>query len=104
MTVLPPATGQDAFTTVCQDEAALRPGVQRLCQLLGVDTSELTRYPAGSRPVYAAGDLVLKLFPPVAGWPDQRIEARVLAAAAGQLPVATPRVHAVGEHEGWATS
>jgi hygromycin-B 7''-O-kinase len=25
----------------------------------------------------------------------------VLAAVAGQLPAATPRVHAVGEHDGW---
>ncbi len=100
MTVLPPAAGQDAFTTVCQDEAALRPGVQRLCQLLGVDTSVLTRYPAGSRPVYAAGDVVLKLFPP-ADMSGGRIEAGVLSAVAGRLPIATPQVHAAGEHDGW---
>jgi hygromycin-B 7''-O-kinase len=100
VTVLPPAAGQDAFTTVCQDEAALRPGVQRLCQLLGVDTSELTRYPAGSRPVYASGDVVLKLFPP-ADLSGGRVEAGVLAAVAGRLPVGTPQVHASGEHDGW---
>jgi hypothetical protein len=63
----------------------------------------LTRYPAGPRPVYAAGDLVLKLFPPVTGWPGQRIEARVLAAVAGQLPVPTPRVHASGNTTGGVT-
>jgi hygromycin-B 7''-O-kinase len=61
----------------------------------------LTRYPDGSRPVYAHSDLVLKLFPPVATWPDYRIEAEVLAAVAGQLPTPTPRVHAVGVHDGW---
>jgi hypothetical protein len=50
--------------------AVLPPGVERLCRLLGVDASGLTRYEAGSRPVYAAGDLVLKLFPPVRNWPE----------------------------------
>jgi hygromycin-B 7''-O-kinase len=53
------------------------------------------------RPVYAHTDLVLKLFPPVATWPDHRIEAEVLAAVAGQLPTPTPRVHAAGVHDGW---
>ncbi|HEU5390356.1 MAG TPA: hypothetical protein VFV73_31105 [Streptosporangiaceae bacterium] len=74
MTVLPPGVTEDAFTTVCQDEAALRPGVGRLCQRLGVDISGLTRFAAGSRPVYASGNLVLKLFPPVdlAGCPASR--------------------------------
>jgi hygromycin-B 7''-O-kinase len=100
MTVLPPTTGQDPFTTVCQDDAALRPGVQRLCQLLGVDTSELTRYAAGSRPVYSSGDVVLKLFPP-GDLSGCRVEAGVLAAVAGRLPIATPQVCASGEHDGW---
>jgi hygromycin-B 7''-O-kinase len=49
----------------------------------------------------AVTDLVLKLFPPVAAWPDYRIEPQVLAAVAGQLPTSTPRVHAAGEYDGW---
>lgn len=100
VTVLPPAPTEDAFTTVCQDEAALRPGVERLGRQLGMDVSRLTRYASGSRPVYASGDLVLKLFPPVdlAGC---RLEAGVLAAVRGQLPTPVPRVHATGEHDGW---
>ena len=61
----------------------------------------LTRYPAGSRPVYASGDVVLKLFPPVSGWPEYRIEAQVLTAVQGRLPTPTPRVHAAGEQDGW---
>jgi hygromycin-B 7''-O-kinase len=89
-----------AFTTVCQDETALRPGVERLCRRLGIDVAGLTRFAVGSRPVYAAGDLVLKLFPPVdlAGC---RVEAGVLTAVQGKLPVPVPRVHATGEHDGW---
>jgi hygromycin-B 7''-O-kinase len=101
MATLPPIAPEDALAAISRDEAALRPGVEELATLIRINPDDLTRYPAGSRPVYAAGDLVLKLFPPVAGWPDQRIEARVLAAAAGRLPVATPQVHAFGEHDGW---
>jgi hygromycin-B 7''-O-kinase len=97
MAGLAPAATEDAFTAICRDEAALRPGVERLGRDLGVDVSRLT----GSRPVYAAGDLVLKLFPPVAAWPGYRVEAEVLAAVRGKLPIPTPRVHAAGDHDGW---
>jgi hypothetical protein len=51
-------------------EAALRPGVERLCGELGVAPAGLVRYVSGSRPVYAAGDLVLKLFPRGPARPD----------------------------------
>jgi hygromycin-B 7''-O-kinase len=101
MAGLPPVATEDAFAVICQDEAALRPGVEWLCGLLGVDAPGLTRFAAGSRPVYAAGDLVLKLFPPVATWPGYRVEAEVLAAVRGRLPTPTPLVHAAGEHDGW---
>lgn len=58
------------------------------------------RYDSGSLPVYAVGDAcVLKLFPP-----DEHehaeVEARVLAAVQGKLPIPTPRLHATGEHDG----
>jgi hypothetical protein len=48
------------FMAIRQDEAAFRPAVEQLCQLLGVNAAILTRYPAGSRPVYTADELVLK--------------------------------------------
>jgi hygromycin-B 7''-O-kinase len=101
MAGLPPVETEADLARVGRDEAVLRPAIQRLCRLLGIGADGLTRYPAGSRPVYATGDLVLKLFPPVAQWPDYRIEASVLAAVAGQLPVPAPRVHIAGEHDGW---
>ena len=101
MAVLPPAATEEAFGAICRDETVLRPGVEQICGLLDVDASGLTRYAAGSRPVYAAGDLVLKLFPPVAAWPRYRVEAEVLAAVQGRLPVPAPRVHAAGEYDGW---
>lgn len=66
-----------------------------------LDVSGLTRYAAGSRPVYVAGDAVLKLFPPVAAWPGYQVEAEVLTAVQGELPASTPRVQAAGDHDGW---
>jgi hygromycin-B 7''-O-kinase len=101
MVALPPASTEEAFTVIGRDEGALRPGIERLCRLLGVNTDDLTRFPAGSRPVYTASGMVLKLFPPVPTWPDYRIEVQVLAAVAGQLPTPVPQVHAAGEHDGW---
>ncbi len=101
MAGLPVVRTEEALAAVCRDEAALQPGVERLCRLLGVNADGLTRYPAGSRPVYASGDLVLKLFPPVATWPDYQVEAELLPAVVGQLPTPTPHVHTAGEHDGW---
>ncbi len=98
---LPPAATEEAFAAIGQDEAALRPGIEQLCQRLDLDASRLTRYAAGSRPVYRTGDLVLKLFPPVTSWPRWQVEPEVLAAVQGRLPTPTPLVHAAGEHDGW---
>ncbi len=66
MAVLPDVTTEQALVAACRDEAALRPGAARLCRFLGVNADDLTRYSGGSRPVYAVGGLVLKLYPPVA--------------------------------------
>jgi hygromycin-B 7''-O-kinase len=101
MAVLPFAATEETFAAICRDEAALRPGIERLCQRLHLDAGQLTRYAAGSRPVYRTGDLVLKLFPPVATWPRWQVEAEVLAAVQGKLPTPTPQVRAAGEHDGW---
>ena len=88
MSVLPTADTDEAFDAVVADEAALRPGVTMLFRTLGVDPLDLTRFPEGSLPVYATGELVLKLFPQVCA-DDHRVEAGVLAAVAGRLPIAT---------------
>ena len=101
MAGLPPAATEEAFAAIRQDEAVLRPGIEQLCQRLGVDAARLSRYAAGSRPVYATGGLVLKLFPPVATWPRWQVEAEVLAAVQARLPTPTPQVQAAGEHDGW---
>jgi hygromycin-B 7''-O-kinase len=95
----PEADAEEDFDAVARDEAALGPGVRALCAALGV-TGEPARYPGGSLPVYAIGDLVLKLFPPV-HVEELPVESGVLAAVRGRLPVPTPAVHAAGTFQRW---
>lgn len=95
---LPPAESEEDFDELTDDD--LRPGVEALCRDLGADVSGLHPFPTGSLPVYAAGRLVLKLFPEVYV-EDLPVEAGVLAAVHGKLPIPTPGVHAVGERDGW---
>jgi hygromycin-B 7''-O-kinase len=97
--VWPEADDEEDFDLVARDEAALGPGVRALCDFLGV-TGGPTRYAGGSLPVYAIGDLVLKLFPPVHA-DELAVEAGVLTAVQGRLPVPTPGVHATGTFERW---
>lgn len=101
MTGLPAVATEEAFAAISRDEAVLRPGIDRLCQLLGVEPSGLVRCAAGSRPVYETGELILKLFPPVTTWPGYQVEAEVLAAIEERLPTPTPRPRAAGEFSGW---
>jgi hygromycin-B 7''-O-kinase len=97
--VWPEAFDEEDYDLVAKDEEALGPGVRALLAELGADGSA-QRYPTGSLPVYAVGDLVLKLFPPV--YADELpVEAGVLAAVQSRLPIPTPRVHRTGEFEGW---
>jgi hygromycin-B 7''-O-kinase len=95
----PDADDEEDYDFIARDEAELGPGVRALLRHLGV-TDEPERYPTGSLPVYSAGDLVLKLFPPV--YLDELpVEAGVLGAVQDRLPVPTPRVHRSGEFDGW---
>lgn len=97
---LPPASTEQDFAAIAGDEVALRPGVEALCRRLALDPSTLVRFTTGSLPVYAAGDAVLKLFPPLHAH-EQPVEAGVLTALHGRLPIPTPPVRAAGEHDGW---
>jgi hygromycin-B 7''-O-kinase len=99
--MLPAVESWEGFEPSSLDEAAVRPGVDALCCHLGIGIDALGRFTAGSRPVYAAGELVLKLYPPADGnaW---SVEAGVLSAVDGALPVPAPRVHATGNWDGWS--
>jgi hygromycin-B 7''-O-kinase len=66
----------------------------------GLASAPRHRYDSGSLPVYAVGrSHVLKMFPP-----DERehaeVEARVLAAVQGKLPIPTPELQVSGTHDG----
>lgn len=99
--MLPVVESWDGFDPSRVDETAMRAGVDALCRHLGVDTRTLRRFLAGSRPVYAAGELVLKLYPQADGNASS-VEASVLSAVDGALPVAAPRVHVSGDWDGWS--
>jgi len=80
----------------------VRPGMDALCRHLGMDMRALRRFAVGSRPVYAIGELVLKLYPQADGNASS-VEASVLSAVDdGALPVATPKVHSSGTWDGWS--
>ncbi len=89
------------LAAIVRDEARLGPGVRAICERVGLGASSVTRFADGSLPVYAIGDAhVLKLYPPLYA-SEEDTEREVLMALEGHLPLATPRVHAHGEHDGW---
>ena len=97
---LPDVRSVEEFARVVRDENVLGPGVARLVRELGVH-AQPERFATGSLPVYALGhELVLKLYAPYDHGEAAR-EARFLDVLDGRLPIATPKLHARGEFEGW---
>lgn len=81
------------------DQTAHRAIAWAIARALDLD-GEPVRYATGSVPVFAVGDVVLKLFPSN----EQAYlinEAAVLRRIEGRLPIPTPVVHATGRCEGW---
>jgi hygromycin-B 7''-O-kinase len=98
---LPTAETPAAWAALLRDDAALAGGVAAICERHGLAGAAVQRYASGSLPVYALGaGHVLKLFPPHEG-EHASVEARVLAAVHGALPVPTPRPLAVQRLDGW---
>lgn len=100
--MLPSVDTLDELNAVVRDEALLRPATQDLCTHLGLEGARLVRFEDGTLPVYSVGDsLVLKLFPGFEAAQAVR-EARILSHLWGQLPLATPRLHAADLYKnGW---
>lgn len=100
---LPQADTEPAWDALLADDAALRAGVLAIARRHRVTLSPDAplRYDSGSLPVYSLSDAhVLKLYPPQER-EHAEVEARVLAGIEGRLPIATPRVLAVGAQDGW---
>jgi hygromycin-B 7''-O-kinase len=98
---LPQATDEAGWDALCDDDAALAPGVRTILARHGLAGASVSRFDSGSLPVYAVGDHhVLKLFPPTEV-EHANTEARVLAAVQDALPIPTPRLHAFEEQDGW---
>jgi hygromycin-B 7''-O-kinase len=93
---MPSADTEEQFEAL--KEADLQPGVRALAVRLGL--SEPVRFEDGSLPVYALGDMVIKLYPPV--YKDEStLESTALQAVEGRLSIPTPAVAEVGEADGW---
>jgi hygromycin-B 7''-O-kinase len=98
---LPTAETPAAWRALLRDDAALAGGVETICERHGLAGARALRYASGSLPVYALGaGHVLKLFPPHEH-DFASVEARVLAAVAGALPVPTPAPVAADRLDGW---
>lgn len=98
---LPTAHDDAGWDALCEDDAALGPGINALLARHGLADAARRRYDSGSLPVYAVGDaFVLKLFPPTEQ-AHASIEARALAAVQDRLPIPTPRLVAADTHDGW---
>ncbi|HEX6275973.1 MAG TPA: phosphotransferase [Polyangiaceae bacterium] len=98
---LPSVRNAEEFARIVRDETVLAPGVTRILDMLGVH-APAERFATGSLPVYALGsELVLKLYAPYDHGEAAR-EARFLEVLDGRLPIATPKLHALGEIDGWS--
>ncbi len=97
----PAADTPEAAAAFLRDDAALRPGVDAICAANGLACLPITRFAAGSLPVYAIGtERVLKVYPPP--WShEQRREALVLSVLGGRLPIPTPALIVTGDLAGW---
>jgi hygromycin-B 7''-O-kinase len=101
MNSLPAAADDAGWDALCDDDAALAAGVSALLARHGLASETRRRYDSGSLPVYAIGrQHVLKLFPPTEH-EHAAVEARVLAAVQGRLPIPTPTLFAADTHDGW---
>ncbi len=98
---LPTAHDEAGWDALQGDERALAAGVTALLSRHGLAQEPRKRYDSGSLPVYAVGTQhVLKLFPPTEQ-EHATVEARVLAAVQGALPIPTPQLVAADSHDGW---
>jgi hygromycin-B 7''-O-kinase len=98
--LFPEAPNAEAFERVWRDDAAFSDGVRCIAETLGVN-ARAERFAGGSLPVYALGpELVLKLYPPFYTGEAAR-EAAFLAVLDQQLPISTPKLHALGALDGW---
>lgn len=97
-----PAAPDDAgWEALLADDRALAPGIGAILARHGLAHESVRRYDSGSLPVYAIGKArVLKVFPPDEA-EHAAIEARVLAAVQGVLPLPTPRLFAADALDRW---
>lgn len=83
-----------------RDEETWRPALRVIAERHALASAALRLSQAGSHVIHLGDGEVVKLYAP--WWPDDFIaERRMLEHVAGRLPIATPRILAEGELEGW---
>jgi hygromycin-B 7''-O-kinase len=98
--VLPAIRSKAEYFGVFRNDEVWRPALQVIAERHGLASAALRRSAVGSHLVYLAEAEVVKLFAPL--WPDDfAAERRMLEHVAGHLPIATPRIIAEGDLEGW---
>jgi len=99
--LLPVTSTPEAFGALAKDDARVAAAARVVAERQGLAGVSIDRFAGGSLPVFALGGArVLKLYPPC--FPGEaEVELGALSALEGRLPIATPRVEADGELEGW---
>lgn len=98
--VLPSVASKGEYFAVFREEEVWRPALRVIGERHGLAGAGLQRASAGTHVVWLGEREVVKLFAP--WWPDDfAAERRMLEHVGGRLPIATPRIVAAGELEGW---
>jgi hygromycin-B 7''-O-kinase len=98
--LLPSVASKAEYFAVFRDDEVWRPAMRVIGERHGLASAALQRAKGGSHVVYLGEAEIVKLFAPL--FPDDfAAERRMLEHVEGRLPIATPRIVAVGELEGW---
>jgi hygromycin-B 7''-O-kinase len=99
--LLPPVADPEEYWRLHGGALDWRPAAEHICRLHGLPAPTQRAARGGSVVVHLGDRLFLKLFAPI--WRHEHDgEVAALGAAAGEIGLATPRIVASGELDGWA--
>lgn len=97
---LPSICDKPEYFRVLRDAETWRPALRVIAERHGLASAALRLSATGTQVIHLGEREVVKLYAP--WWPDDFLaERRMLEHVAGRLPIATPRVLAEGQLEGW---
>lgn len=99
-TLLPAVRSRAEYLGMLRNDEVWRPALRVIAERCGLASAAFRRPTAGSHVVDLADAEVVKLYAPF--WPNDFVaERRMLEHVADRLPIATPKIIAEGELEGW---